>query len=895
MSITDQQLKTALKKAAAKARAGDENAERAAKRLAKELKKRREKMGPITRFAGGFDVGVAKTLGAPVDLTASLLRAVGVDEPEAPTGGSVSIQRAMARFGLAPPVGEELGRAGRVGELVGTAATMVPAIVSGGARGATNLATQTITRQPGIAGQISQDVAQAAIQSPKAFVAGETVSAAGAGLASFEVSQRFPDEPGMQMVAEVLGGFTPAGAVLGAKSAVKGIVSAIDQIPLLGTFVVRNARAFVTSLTPRGGVTRAQSRVARGTLDPEATVAKLGRKDILEEAPLTGPQKTEEGGLLALEADVMESTPELSLARQKQLSEVNQVIRNAMEEPVRSIPTSKVKEYLSSLLDTRLAISAARADERIAAVGSKVTREDINRIAREELLRAKDAARLQEKQLHNSIPADARVPTRAGQEAYIDTRLDTPLAQTDDIPKVARRFLDPASDEFLGANTTVKEVRGLQGKLREDARVARAAGEFNKARIADDLADSLNDDISNAAGGAEVREAVDVAVAFSHDLNDRFTRGAVGKVLGREGSGGAKIPESLTLEATVGKRGPRAKVDSDALLEAVRVNVSPENAATAGFSGNEAVMRGHIADFLADDFRRAAVSGGRIDTKAGIRWIDENQDVLSSFPELRRTMDEAIVSGEGLVVAERLADPKVSRAAIFINAPPGREIERVIATAKPKEAMQELVQLARNDTTGVSEQGLKAAFTQFLLRKSELTNSLDALDDPFISGSQLAKQLDDPEIFEAMRGLYSRAELGRIVKIKNTAIAMDRARAAKGSAEGVLGDQPSQLLSLLGRVSGAQIGRAIAKFTGGGTVQTPGILVGETKRLMAAGVRDPATRLLTDAIQDEKLFKALLLPLDTPARVSAVRAKLNAWAFDVLRQQHEFDDKEETE
>ncbi len=59
-----------------------------------------------------------------------------------------------------------------------------------------------------------------------------------------------------------------------------------------------------------------------------------------------------------------------------------------------SIVEAKVKDYLESLLDTRLSIAAARAEERLAVLGAKANREDINRIAREELLSAKSAARL---------------------------------------------------------------------------------------------------------------------------------------------------------------------------------------------------------------------------------------------------------------------------------------------------------------------------------------------------------------------------------------------------------------------------------------------------------------------------------------------------------------------
>ena len=883
---------------------------------ARSRKKSREGAGVTTRFAAGTSLAVSGTAGAPVDIVNAMLSAFGLGHEE-PLGGSKSIQRGLAALGMSVAPGEEenLGRAGRVGELFGTAALAAPAIVAGGLKSAAKqLVPRKIpgalsTRQPGTGTAVIQDIAETAVRQPKAFVAGETTAAVSAGLLGFEAAKQFPDSPGVQAMAEVIGGFGPILATTTAKASIKVSTFLLERIPFLGVRIVRGVRAFVTALTPTGSVTRAEARGRRSFEGlPEDIVTRAGRKDLLEGAPLTPAQKTEEAGLLALERSIMESTPELSLRRQGQLAEVNDVIRNAMLEPVREIPTAKVKEYLTALLDTRISMAAARAEERLVALGTRATREDINRIAREELLSAKSAARLQETQLHESYPQNTPAPTTASQEAYMAAKLDLSKAQRADLPKEARRALDPgpptkegspSNKNFLGDKTEVKELRGLQSKLRQDARIARKEGEFNKARIADNIADAITEDIANIVGGEKVREAVDVAVAFSRDLNTRFTRGAVGKLLGREGTGGVTTPESLTLETTVGVRGPRAKVDTDALLEAVRVNVSPANAAKAGFSGDEVVMRGHIEGFLVQDFRRAAVENGQVDVKAAQRWLKENQDVLARFPELRRSMERARVMSEEFSAAELAANPKVSRAAVFIKAPPGKEIERVINTSKPKEAMEELVALARTDTTGEAEEGLKAAFLNFLLRRAETASQLTAVgakqgigDIPFVSGSRLTKAINEPEVFEAMKGLYTRQELGRIEKIRQTALVLDRARGASEAAEGIIGDQPNEVLALIGRVGGAQLGRILARFTGGGTVQTPGILAAQTKKLMLAGVRDPASALLADAIGDEKLFKALILPLDKPANVSIVRARLNAWTLDVLTRQREFDDEE---
>ena len=336
------------------------------------------------------------------------------------------------------------------------------------------------------------------------------------------------------------------------------------------------------------------------------------------------------------------------------------------------------------------------------------------------------------------------------------------------------------------------------------------------------------------------------------------------------------MASSLTLESTVGTGGPRAAVETDALLNAVRRN------------GDEVTMRGFIADFLVDDFKRQAVSENVIDPKAAARWMSENQDVMARFPELRRDISEAIKTGGALTDTQRIADPRVSRAAVFINAPPGEEIERVLNTARPREAMAELVKLVRQDPTGKAERGLKAAFFEMLLGKSTVkggTKSLDVNEIPFISGARLTEEMNRNTTLEGMRGLFSSDEFIRLNKIRETALLLDKARLSPKSAEGIIGDQPGKLMEIVARIGGAQLGRVIAGKTGGGTVQTPGILSAHVRKLLQSGIQDPTARLLTDSIFDEGLFKALLIDQSSAASRKATQARINAWAIDVLRQQ----------
>lgn len=850
--------------------------------IAMAKKKRAEEPGALTQFSSGFIQGTAKTLGAPVDMVNALLGIFGLDHP-APLGGSESIQRGFSAIGLTDPERRiELGRAGAVGDVAGQALAAGPAVVAGGVRSlATAGARRAAGQTSGAARGVVEDVAETAIRRPGRFMAAEATAAGAAGLAGFEAAQRFPDSQGAKAMAEIAGGFTPAGAGLLLRGTGRALASGAQRLPLLGPRVASFARNF----TVKGATRRARARIRRAIEDPDVARERLKREDVLP--GLTVAQRIGDENLLALERSIMESTPELSMVHQRQLSDVNRVIRESLEAPAREVPTLRVKEYFQGLLDARLQSAAARADDRLAELGTSATREDLNRIAREELLAARIAAREQEKQLHNAIPESARVPVDASENAYQDFLINLPAAQREDIPAIAHRFLNPNSKKFIADEmlddgrqvTNIREMRGLYGKLREQARIARADKKFNRARIADDLADAINEDIADAVGGPEVREAVDIATTFSVDFNDRFTRGEIGRLLGAERAGGPAVAPGLTLETTVGARGPRAREATDALLEAVRR------------SGDEEAMRGHIQDFLMDDFRRAAVKGGRVDTKAAERYLRDNQDVLARFPETRRAMERSRVAGEELTEAERMTNPKISRAAVFIKAPPGEEIERVIATARPAEAMEELLEMARRDPTGHAVEGLKAAFMDFLKRRSELTSGLDVEDRPFVSGARLSRLLDDPEVLDAMKGLFKREELRRISKVKQTAIQLDRARAARGADEGIIGDAPGVVVSMMGRILSAQFGRVIAGQTGGGTVQTPGIMASQAQKILQSGVKDPASRLLTDAIRDEKLFKSLLLPMNTLENQRKVRTRLNAWVLDVLREQQETEEE----
>lgn len=817
------------------------------------------KSDPVRDFGEGANVGISRTLGAPVDAVNWALGAVGLDSDK-PVGGSEWIQGGMESVGI--PASESRGMAGAIGEGVGAgavtlgvggalAAPRAGAVLAGEAAPATSTA-----------GRIVEDIATTAIKSPAAFTAAEMAASAGAGAGGYALERKYPDVPGVRVIGEIIGGMTPVSVGL----TLRAVGSASPTV-----WAVKSARGLFDSLTRSGGKRRAGERLRRTVSDPDAI--RTERDDVID-APLTPAQRSEEPGLLSLERSVMDATDQLKSDRANQLAGVNAAIRGAFLEGEGT--SEHASAYLKHLIDTRVRAAALRADEALSQTAPKVDREAANRIVRRELDAALRDVRDQETKLYRRIPLDTSVRTRASTLRFQRFWNETGMAQRGDIPPSARRFLNPESRSYLGADTNLREMRALQSKLREEARVARSAGEYNRARMADEMASAITEDIASAGGTDEVKTLVQEATRFSRDMNDVFTRGEVGKILGYDSSG-VKVSEGTTLERLIGKSGPAAREGSDALREAALF--ADKHAGTQRAKD----IKTHLNDYVLDSFNRSAVRDGQVDVPKAAAFLRENAELIKRHPDIGKKIQNAIETRKMAIDTERQFDPEVSAAGVFLKASPSKEIDRVLGMSDPRTAMNDLAALARTDPSGRALSGLKRSFMDRLLRQSE-SGSEDVTDALFVSGRKMSDEMRRANVQQAMEGLFTPEELARIEKIRRTAIILDKTRAAPPSDEGVIGDAPGYLTSVFGRVFGAQMGREVAVATGGGTVQTPGIFSGTFQKILHAGINDPARRLLNDAIQDESLFRTLMSSIQTPAQQEAAVKRLNAWASSVLQE-----------
>lgn len=819
-------------------------------------------------FARGANVGIAEFFGAPVDIANFALGLVGLDSPK-PIGGQRFIREAFSRFGISPPPGEEDpdSFSGAVGRITGaSAAALFP--VGPAAKFAGQVARNLRAAPTTIPGRFVREVGETAIRRPGRFIAGETAAAAAAGAGGFIARERFPDSEAASVIGEIIGGLTPAAGV--------GVARVLPTV--LGA---RVARAVVRPFTKSGAQVRGERRVRGAARDPEQAAAQLAEPDVLPEARLTPAQLAGDEGLLSLERAVIDSSEQLKGEADEQIAQATTVIRESLADLGEGVSIEKTAEtieqaraYLNSLAETRVRIAARRADEQIAALGPKATLEDANLIAREELNAAKQAVRAQERELWQAVPQDVRRRTTNTRRTYDEIVAATPRAQQDDISATASRFLNPDSDDAFTGTESVAELQGLRSKLLEEARTARAAGNANEARISGEIADAILTDIGadptriKAKGGAELRAALD----FSADLNRRFTRGPVGRILATDPSGAARIAPELTLETTVGRGGPRAKVETRALLEAA----------------DTPALRGSVEDFLLDDFQRRAVRDGKINERSAKTFMSRHADLLNDFPELQQRFEVAIEAdsaaaltaerAEGL--AKRLADPKVSRGAIFLKEPVDQAIDRIAKAPQAGEAMREIVKQAGRDPTGDALKGLKSGFGDFLLRTVS-TGRETAKGELILSGAALKRLLKDGPVADMAKELLSPEELKRVNTIVSTAEKVSKGAKAKAGKGTIVGDAPSLLFNTIAGIVGAQVGRKVALVTGGGTVQTPGILSRVFRNAVAKIGQDPARRLLIDAMQNKALFEALLTSGASITDKRLVHRQLNAWLISI--------------
>ena len=824
--------------------------------------------GEVVRSIGqGFNVGLlARTVGAPVDLGNFVLSFVGAGSEE-PVGGSRQIQRALAFLRMAPEVGEEYPApfVGRVAEEVGAGLGALYPFMTAAKAG-------MVTKG------FAEPIFRTLRERPATAVAAETGLATLSGLGAATAQKLFPGDPTAELYGQFAGGF------------------AVPLLPKLSFTVqiVKGLRRLFVPFTRRGAQREAAERIQELAADPEAAARALRRPPDIEGVRLTPGQITEDPGLLKLEQAVIRSSAEASGDYKDAVVAADRALRAEMADVGGGVAIERTTEFLAARLDyvldlikARGATAVAAARQRIAAARPKIDRVEANRIAREELDGALRDVRAQETDIWNSLARETAVPTDAGRAQVAEEIAN--LGRTGDPDNVPSwlRLLFKGPDKkgkfpkgALGESATLGEMVGAnsaRSRLLEQARIARAQGQRAKARVLDNVADSILDDVGALTKDpGELGEDVRLALDFSRELNNRFTRGPVGRLLGTAREGGPRVAPELTLETTIGRPGPAGGVAAGAVQQAMAPSrVQPD------FAADPTKMMQASEDFMRlSFFRQATDNQGRVVETAARRFLTNNAETLKKFPRVKSeiedltnaqvTADRIARTAEGRAVT--LLDKRRSRAALFLGARPSSAIQTTLKSRDPLGTMRQIVLQAGKDSSGEALAGLRTSFVEQWIARAEL-RSIEG--NKILDGTAMQNFFKENFGVITRSGLFTGSQIARVKIVMNNAMKIERSITTGRRLDEVLQTTPDMLTDLMGKLVGAKLGARMADRFGSSLV-----LAHEgSKRVRQLTQKIPLNRIrdvITQAVLDPALMETLLTRV-TLRTEAALRARLRGF------------------
>ena len=812
--------------------------------------RRQKKSDPQKDKLGAFPFAaesIAKTLGAPVDLANWITdkipgKGVLSDKGLAPWG-SEEIKQGMGAVGIKLP--EEGREPETIPEHIGAVTGEVASYLIPGAVG-----TKMIAKTTGIAGGIAKSIWSSMVKHPYLTMASEITGGVGAGIGRGVGEQEFPDSPGKRGATELIGG------VVGSLSPALAIKTPTAILINKGKSIVRKISL---PFTEQGAKYRAGNFLKSQVTDPTKISEEIGEQTIAELPPVI---QSGEKRLVGLYKTLLKTDP---LADSEAVETLSKSIIS-LEKEMRKLGYGS-PELLAEITQKRIASIELKIDKRIMDATQKATdkleslpiaqrKNSESIIVRNEIESALEKAKVENRQLWNIVPKDFEVGFDKTRQSFISIMDDLADAQKVDIPLVLKK--SPIINNENLQFTSLKEMQGLRSKLLETARKARKDGQWNKARIAENVSDAILDDLGISAGGATTPEALSLqtALASTKQMKTRFESGVVGKILGYSKSGAPAIDPSLTLDISIGRMGTKGAVDIDKIV------ITPE-----AKKATQRYLARSYTDYATDP------KTGNINNIKAERWTKNNEAILDQFPELRDQLKD-IEGAQKLANSTRKAmdirkqaikDPNISISAKFLNsADMNKEVITILKSKDSIRMANELSRQARKDPTGAALNGLRGGFIDHILEKSAI-GSYNELGEQTLSGSSLLNFMNKNKhvLFE----IFDSSQIQRMKMIGRELAKIERyEKINPGKVDIEMKDVASSALKLFSRVGGAQIGRWVAKMTGGGTVQTPGIFSERFKTFATFLSKDRAFQMLHDAIlsKDPKLLQALLLPIDKP-------------------------------
>ena len=567
----------------------------------------------IGRGFKSFGTGVTDMLSLPVagvDLIQDLSDRVIGQEPPPRESASDRMRRAADEFAL-PPGDEPSGAWERGMRFMGGAATTFPLSLGAGRMvaaggGGKNLITKAL---------------EDTYRRPIASAASEAAASIGAGIGGEAAAQIEPDSPVAQAVAELLGGVAAPIAMAPGSAVARGVIGA-----------GRRVKDWFTDEAHISGRVGERLREVVG----EDQLAGLDDLPLELAGELTRGERMRSPGQRGLEEALQANDPDYlnkAVARAERQAKAAQDYLAPLTEgggagEALNIARGKKRETLQARLqavkrgiDARAEVAGLKANMAIQAAGGRSDPEEIGRITRDIIDEEYGHARKWEGEVHSRVKTDLPVEYDNFVTAHNDelARIASPDADQSIIPQWAR---DREASYLDGGGRTVGDLLALRKRFVSAARAEAGSEVPNRERLTylNKMQSALLKDLENVPD-SNAREAA----AVSRELNDKFTRGAVGRLLGYEKTGDISTIPEATLRAAL-----------SGMPEEVGVNIDQVLAA-----GPQA--RPQVEKFIINEFLDHAFVEGEFDPRRAATFLDnpKSRAMLTRFPYLMRRFTDA--------------------------------------------------------------------------------------------------------------------------------------------------------------------------------------------------------------------------------------------------------------
>ena len=365
---------------------------------------------------------------------------------------------------------------------------------------------------------------------------------------------------------------------------------------------------------------------------------------------------------------------------------------------------------------------------------------------------------------------------------------------------------------------------------------------YQKAAAYRILADGLLNDITRDVQG----DAVTVARDYSRNLNEKFNRGYVGKVLGRTGTGDDAVSRGETLDQLSSSNpAKQAKAQEDLM---------------AASEGNPQMMQAQ-KDFM-NTFASAALNADNsLNMTRFNSFLDRNKNVLR---QLGLEKDLSTVQGKAKF-AKALQDQR-KQADSFINnksiaaravntADLGKTINQVTAGTNRNEGVAALVRTVKRTGSKEAMDGLRHSMFEHVLSQATRNGKLSgAAMDEVLNSKVRGVSLREVLVKEGLLNKGQVNGLDRMVaRLKQYEVAADNKQFAD-----VL-QKEELIFDTLVRLGAAKAQSASPLApSGGGAIVAAGAAVRAVRKFLVKNPIIKVQNIMTEAMSDPKLMATLL-------------------------------------